>query len=72
MGAALCDEMCTIKKKSDGAETIGGRHFFKSKNNQPKDGVCGGGLLGRARNGGGRCQGRHFSMFGVVILVMKK
>jgi hypothetical protein len=55
------------KRESDGAETIGGCRFFKSNNNQPKDGVCGGGLSGRARDGGGRCQGRGFSMFGAAI-----
>ncbi len=55
------------KRLSDGAETIGGRRFFKSNNNQPKDRVCGGGLSGRVRDGGGQCQGRRFSMFGAAI-----
>jgi hypothetical protein len=55
------------KRESDGAETIGCCHFFKLNNNQPKDGVCGGGLLGRARDGGRRCQEWCFSMFGGAI-----
>ncbi len=59
------------KRESDGAENIGGRRFFKSNNNQPKDEVCGGGLSGRARDGGGRCQGWRFTMFGAAIWATK-